>query len=126
MDNCIFCKIVKGEIPSFKIYEDEDFLAFMDVFPRAKGHSLVIPKDHHRWVYDVPNFGLYWEVARNVAQKIQQQVGAEFISFLTMGEEVPHAHIHILPNGEGVKFGEVKSISKEEIAHIAEQVNNNF
>jgi histidine triad (HIT) family protein len=124
MDNCIFCKIVKGEIPSFKIYEDENFLAFMDVFPRAKGHALVIPKQHYRWVYDVANFGEYWEVSKAVAVKIQKSLNAEFISFLTMGEEVPHAHIHILPNGEGLKFGEVKSISKEEIKEMAKQILN--
>lgn len=124
MESCIFCKIVNGEIPSFKIYEDEQFLAFMDVFPRAKGHALVIPKEHYRWVYDVPAFGSYWEITKKIALKIQQHVGAEFISFLTMGEEVPHAHIHILPNGEGVKFGEVKSISKEELAAMAEQIKS--
>ena len=123
MDNCIFCKIVKGEIPCFKIYEDEKFLAFMDVFPRAKAHALVIPKQHYRWVYDVPNFGEYWDVSRKVAQKIQESLQSEFISFLTMGEEVPHAHIHILPNGEGLKFGEVKSISKEEIKNLADQIS---
>ncbi len=123
MDTCIFCKIVKGEIPAFKIYEDKNFLAFMDVFPRAKGHALVIPKKHYRWVYDVPNFGEYWEVSRKVAKKIQESLQAEFISFLTMGEEVPHAHIHILPNGDGLKFGEVKSISKEEIGRMAEKMS---
>lgn len=124
MDNCIFCKIVKEEIPSFKIYEDENFLAFMDVFPRVKGHALVIPKKHYRWVYDVPNFGEYWEVSKTVAAKIQKSLNNGFISFLTMGEEVPHAHIHILPNGEGLKFGDVKSMSKEEIKELAEEILN--
>ena len=124
MENCIFCNIVKGEIPCYKIYEDNNFLAFMDVFPRAKGHALVIPKEHYRWVYDVPNFGEYWEVARKVGMNVQKVVGVEFISFLTMGEEVPHAHIHILPNGEGMKMGEVKSMTKEEIGQLSEKINS--
>lgn len=126
---CIFCKIVEGEIPSFKVYEDDHFIAFLDVFPRVKGHTLVIPKEHYRWVYDVPNFGEYFEVAKKVAMKTQNVVQSRFISFVTMGEEVPHAHIHILPQEQeqpsGVRFTEVISMSKEEIAELAKQITNN-
>lgn len=125
---CIFCKIVAGEIPSFKIYEDEHYIAFLDVFPRTKGHTLVIPKQHHRWVYDVPTFGEYFEIAKKVGLKVQNVVQSEFISFVTMGEEVPHAHIHILPQTNkqpsGVKFSEVIEMSKKEIEELATVINN--
>ena len=62
MENCIFCKIVSGEIPSYKVYEDNEFMAFLDVRPLNLGHTLVIPKKHYRWVWDVPNIGEYYEV----------------------------------------------------------------
>ncbi len=101
MDDCIFCKIVAGEAPSYKIYEDDQFFGFLDIFPRVVGHSLLIPKDHHRWVYDVPNFGSYWEAAHRIARASMQALDPEFVSFITHGMEVPHAHIHILPRGEG-------------------------
>lgn len=126
MEDCIFCKIVRGEIPSHKVYEDETYLAFMDVFPRVKGHVLVIPKKHYRWVYDVPVFGEYFEKAKQIGLKIQQTVGADYISFITMGEAVPHAHIHILPqkHGEihGIKFTPVVEMSKEELSALAAEI----
>ncbi len=130
MEDCIFCKIIHGEIPSYKVYEDEIYLAFMDVFPRVKGHVLVIPKEHYRWVYDVPDFGGYWETAKNVGMKVQQTVGSDYISFITMGEAVPHAHIHILPqqHGEihGIKFTPVVEMTKEEIGTLAKEIADNY
>lgn len=98
MTDCIFCKISKGEIPSYKIYEDDNFFAFLDINPVNFGHTLLIPKDHYRWVYDVPNFGQYWQVAQKIALAIQKSyLKPDYISFLTMGNEVEHAHIHIIP-----------------------------
>lgn len=127
MEDCIFCKIVAGEIPSHKVYEDEMFLAFMDVFPRVKGHVLVIPKKHYRWVYDVPAFGQYWETARTVGHKVQKALDSKFISFITMGEAVHHAHIHILPQSrdgiEGIKFTPVVEMTKEELEALAEKIS---
>ena len=99
MENCVFCKIVIGEIPSYKVYEDDDFIVILDVHPATRGHMLAIPKEHFRWTYDVPNFGEYWEVARKVGQRAMQALGAEWLSFLTHGG-VEHAHIHILPRYE--------------------------
>lgn len=97
MEECIFCKIVKGQIPCYKVYDDKDFLGFLDIFPLSPGNTLLIPKKHYRWVYDVPNFGKYWEVARNIGTGIITSMGATSINFLTVGEEVPHAHIRIIP-----------------------------
>ncbi|HLP43684.1 MAG TPA: HIT domain-containing protein, partial [Candidatus Nanoarchaeia archaeon] len=75
MENCIFCKIVDGTIPSEKVTETNDFLAFMDINPRAPGHVLVIPKNHHRWVWDVPNVGEYFELTKKIALAQQKAFG---------------------------------------------------
>lgn len=98
MDNCIFCKIVRGEIPSHKVYEDEHFLAFLDIHPQSPGHTQIIPKQHYRWVWDVPNVGEYFEVARKVALAEGKAFDTDFILSKIVGDEVPHAHIWVFPN----------------------------
>lgn len=97
MSDCIFCKIVAGELPMYRVYEDADFLGFLDVRPLTLGNSLLIPKPHYRWVYDVPDFGHYFEVAKTIALASQDILDAESVSLLTLGYEVPHAHIRIIP-----------------------------
>lgn len=99
MNDCIFCKIVKKELPSHTIYEDDDFLAFLDIRPLSPGHTLVIPKKHYRWVWDVPNAGSYFEVARRIALAQQQAFGPiQEVHSRIVGEEVPHAHIWLYPD----------------------------
>ena len=100
MENCIFCKIVKGEIPAHKVYEDEKFLAFLDINPQSPGHVQVIPKEHYRFVWDVPNAGEYFEVAKKIAKAQQKAFGTEAIWSRIMGDEIPHAHIWIFPHAE--------------------------
>lgn len=98
MKDCIFCKIVKGEIPAEKVYEDEAFLAFLDIRPLSPGHTLIIPKTHYRWVWDVPEIGAYFEAARKVALALQKAFGGvDEIHSKVVGEEVPHAHIWVYP-----------------------------
>ncbi len=130
MEDCIFCKIVKGEIPNYTIYEDDHYLAFLDIFPRVKGHALVIPKKHYRWVYDVENFGEFWEVAKKISLGIQQSLNARSVSYLTLGEAVPHAHIHILPQTgsdiAGIKFTDGIKMEKEEFGKLAEEIKKFF
>lgn len=98
MESCIFCKIVRGEIPAHKVYEDEDFLAFLDIHPQSPGHTQVIPKTHHRWVWDVPNVGAYFEVVRNIARAEQKAFGTDWILSKIIGDEVAHAHIWVFPS----------------------------
>ena len=95
---CIFCKIVSREIPSYKVYEDDDFLAFLDIHPQAAGHVQIIPKQHYRWVWDVPNVGTYFEVARKIARAQQKAFGTDWILSKIVGDEVEHAHIWVYPN----------------------------
>ncbi len=126
-ENCVFCKIVRGEIPCYKVYEDEDFLAFLDVKPLTKGNALVIPKKHYRWVDDVPDFGEYFEVARKVGQATKKAFGAEFISYITIGLEVSHAHIRVVPRYKDDKHGGLVTLevtedfSDEEMKDIAKK-----
>lgn len=100
MENCIFCKIVRGEIPSHKVYENENFMAFLDIHPKAPGHTQVIPKEHYRWVWDVPNPGEYFEVAAKIARAQRAAFGTEWVLARIVGDEVPHAHIWIYPSTE--------------------------
>lgn len=99
-DNCIFCKIVRGEIPSYKVYEDENFLAFLDINPNSAGHTQVVPKQHYRWVWDHPDAGAYFEVAKKIALAQRKAFNTEFILSKIVGDEVPHAHIWVYPNSE--------------------------
>src|SRR3989344_1864582 len=96
--NCIFCKIVRGEIPSYKVYEDDQYLAFLDINPQSPGHVQVIPKEHYRWVWDTPDIGKYFEVVKKIAKAQQKAFGTNFILSKIIGDEVEHAHIWVYPN----------------------------
>lgn len=126
MEDCIFCKIVAKKIPSYSVYEDNHFYGFLDIRPLNPGHSLLIPKKHYRFVYDVPEFGLYWEAAQKLAQAIQRVTSASSINFLTVGEEVHHAHIWIIPRFENdggvIDLKNFKKISPEEMKRTAQQI----
>ena len=113
MEECLFCKIVKGELPSSKIYEDEDTLAFLDLFPVNKGHSLVIPKEHYETIFDVPADSLakISLVMKNVADAVKKGVNADGISIAQSngkdaGQVIPHIHFHIMPRfkDDGLKL----------------------
>lgn len=97
MEDCIFCKIASGEIPCQKIWADENYLAFLDIEPLTEGHTLVIPKKHYRWVWDVADYGGYFEKAREVARILQKKYQAKFIEMKVIGKDIPHAHIHLIP-----------------------------
>lgn len=98
MTDCVFCKIVAKEIPAHIVYEDDDFLAFLDIHPQTVGHVQVIPKNHFRWVWNVPNVGEYFEIARKIALAEQKAFGTDFILSKIVGDEVPHAHIWVFPS----------------------------
>ena len=104
MDNCIFCKIIKKEIPADIVYEDKEFLAFLDIRPLAPGHVQIIPKKHYRWVWDVPNIGQYFEVVKKVALAQKKAFQTDLIRSQIYGDEVHHAHVWLWPeNGSGAK-----------------------
>lgn len=96
MTDCIYCKIVAGELPSYKIYEDEKYLVILDLFPKTTAQMLVIPKEHIEWVWDVPNLGEYYEVAGKVARHVREVSGLP-VRQMVYGFQVSHAHIQLRP-----------------------------
>jgi len=128
MEGCVFCKIAKKEIPAYVVYEDKDYMAFLDINPRNPGHCLVIPKAHCRWVWDVKDIGAYYKVVQKVANGIRKAMKTEWVVSLVLGEEVPHAHVWLVPrfkddgHGGSIKLDNIKKISAEEMKEIAEKI----
>ncbi len=123
----IFTKIVKGEIPSYKIAEDEKFFAFLDINPLAKGHTLVIPKEETDYIFDLDEETLkgLFAFARKIARAIEKVVECRKIGLTVIGLEVPHAHVHLVPiNGiYDIDFSKPKlKLSKEEFESLTEKI----
>jgi len=127
-NDCIFCKIIAGTIPSYKVYEDTEFLAFLDIEPIALGHILVIPKKHYLYTWDVPEFGQYWEAAKKITLGILKSLGADRVHYITLGEAVPHAHIHIVPRKDNDGLGglpdwtKTVKFSPEQMKEVADRI----
>jgi len=119
----IFTKIVNGEIPSWKVAEDENFYAFLDIFPVAKGHTLVIPKKEVDYLFDLDDetyVGLQL-FAKKVALGIQKAIPCKRLGVMVLGLDVPHAHIHLVPlqsEADLLNFTKKLKVSKEEMAEI--------
>jgi histidine triad (HIT) family protein len=119
----IFTKIIKNEIPSYKIAEDDKHLAFLDAMPLVKGHTLVIPKQETDFIFDLENeeFKNLWSFAQTVAKKLQKTYPDKRIAVAVIGLEVPHAHIHLIPISkmEDMNFKNVRlKFSDEEYQEI--------
>ena len=100
MKDCIFCKIINKEIPASIVYENNDFLAFLDINPQSPGHTQVITKKHVRWVWDYENVGKYFEIVKKIALAQRKAFNTDFILSKIVGDEVEHAHIWVFPNSE--------------------------
>ena len=107
-EDCVFCKIIKGDIPSFTIYEDELFKVILDRFPARPGHALIIPKVHYKDIFELPEEAgsLLYPLAKKMAAKIKEAVGAEGINILqnngeVAGQSVYHFHLHLIPRNAG-------------------------
>ncbi len=113
--DCIFCKIVKGEIPTKIVSETNKTLAFMDAFPLAKGHCLVIPKNHYEKIQDIPpeeNAELF-ETVRCVISKVDKLTNATLMAVHNgkeSGQEIPHVHVHLIPRSSSDSAGPVHSM----------------
>lgn len=126
----IFTKIVKGEIPCYKIAEDEDFLAFLDVNPNAKGHTLCIPKQEIDKIFDMEDelyLGLM-KFSKKIAIALEKTVPCKRVGIAVVGLEVPHAHVHLIPlNGmDEMRFLNKVSLSKEEFEALAKSIQANL
>ena len=100
MEECIFCKIAKGEIPSRKVdHEGSTIASFLDIDQKIPGHTLVIPVEHHRWFYELPDelATKLFRATRLVAQELRERTNADYIQLSIVGSDVPHVHVHLLP-----------------------------
>lgn len=124
----IFSRIVAGEIPSYKVAEDEKHYAFLDINPVAPGHVLVIPKREVDYIFDLPDeeFLELQLFAKRIAEAVKQAMPCKRVGVAVMGLEVPHAHIHLIPINEEADmnfFKEKASLSSDEMAAIASKIS---
>ncbi len=124
----IFTKIVQGEIPCYKIAENESFLAFLDVNPNAKGHTLCIPKNETDKIFDLSDddFLRLMAFAKKIAAALEQAVPCKRIGMAVIGLEVPHAHIHLIPLNEmdEMRFQNKVSLTENEFHDLAKKIQS--
>jgi histidine triad (HIT) family protein len=126
MADCIFCKLIAREIPSYNVWEGERFFAFLDLHPVNPGHLLIVPKEHIENIFDMPD-GLYEELfktAKALSAPLQKAMGSARVGMVVEGFGVPHAHLHLVPiNGpHELDSGRAKAVPAEELAAIAEKI----
>ncbi|MDX1469947.1 MAG: HIT family protein [Flavobacteriaceae bacterium] len=126
----IFTKIIKGEIPSYKVHETEDFYAFLDINPNAKGHTLCIPKKEVDKIFDLDKetyMGLM-EFSRTVAKAIEKTVDCQRVGMSVIGLEVPHVHVHLIPltNMDDARFTSKAKLSDSEFQEVADRITKNI
>jgi len=128
----IFTKIINGEIPSYKVAENDNYYAFLDINPLSKGHTLVVPKKEVDYVFDLDDatfMGLF-EFSKKVSKAIETSIDCIRIGLVVYGLDVPHAHIHLIPlkgTGNELDFSKPKvHLTQEEFSEIAEKINKEF
>lgn len=131
--NCIFCKIIAGEIPSYKVFENEHVFAFLDIHPNNPGHTLVIPKQHFENLLETPPGILHHitDAVQAIAPQVMDVVGAHGFNMVVntgavSGQVVMHMHTHIIPrfDNDGLRHWPGKEVSSEELAVAAEKIRN--
>lgn len=134
MSDCLFCRIVAGEVPCYKIYEDDNYLAFLDISQITDGHTLLIPKLHVKYVWDIVDVGGYFSAAQKIARHFQEVSGSKSVISVTIGEMVAHAHMHLVPDSEGSRdkvvqgwneAREARRMSDDEMKKIRTEYNVN-
>jgi histidine triad (HIT) family protein len=103
---CLFCSIVAGKIPAHCVYEDDTHLAFLDIYPKVTGHTLVIPKEHHSKLFEMPEaaYLALWKAVRTVEARLKKAAEAEWVFVRVIGLDVPHVHVHLEPQAfAGIK-----------------------
>ena len=115
----IFTKIINGEIPCYKIYEDDKTLAFLDIHPESKGHTLVIPKNEVDKIYDLPDedYKALMDTAKKLSKNMEKVLGARTL-WKVVGTDVPHAHIHLMPLDENWEYGKTLELTPDEFEEI--------
>jgi len=126
----IFTKIIQGKIPSYKVAENDDFYAFLDINPNVKGHTLVVPKKEENKIFDLDEKSYLdlMQFSYKVAKAIEKAVPCERIGMTVIGLEVPHVHVHLIPlhSMADATFGKKEKLSDGEFQEIAKEIVKNF
>tara|TARA_R100000935_G_scaffold27288_1_gene47385 strand:+ start:60694 stop:61083 length:390 start_codon:yes stop_codon:yes gene_type:complete len=126
----IFTKIIEGEIPCHKVAEDHKFIAFLDINPNAKGHTLCVPKEEVNKVFDLgeQDYLQLMQFSRQVAKALEKTVKCKRVGLSVIGLEVPHVHVHLIPINEmkDMTFQHKVEMSQEELASLASEIGENF
>ncbi len=122
----IFTKIIEGEIPSHRVYEDDSTYAFLDINPRQPGHTLVVPKVEVDYLFDLSpdQYGALWSAANTVAFALKQVTGCARVVVIVLGYEVPHAHIHLIPSNDlgDIPFPPLDASAQDRLAETAAEI----
>lgn len=125
-NECIFCKIVKNEIPSTKVYEDDKFLAFMDIQPVSDGHLLIIPKEHIEWMQDADNETIseIFKLSKRLMISLKKGTVCDYVQVSVVGKDVPHFHVHLIPRylNDGLEGFKTKKYEDGEMQIVAEKI----
>lgn len=126
----IFTKIITGEIPSYKVAENDDFIAFLDINPNAKGHTLVVPKKEENKIFDLSKeeYKSLMDFSYDVAKALKKAVPCLRIGMSVIGLEVPHVHVHLIPTNQmtDMQFTHKVKLTNEEFVALAESISENF
>ena len=126
----IFSKIISKEISCYQIAEEKDFIAFLDINPNAKGHTLVVPKKEENKIFDLSkeDYTSLMDFSYQVAKAIEKTLACKRVGMSVIGLEVPHVHVHLIPLNEmaDIQFTQKVSLSKDEFVTLAEEISKNF
>ena len=134
-NDCLFCKIVRGDIPSFKVYEDESTFAFLDIHPVNAGHTLVVPKNHATNIFDIApeDWAAVAETVRKLSIAIEKGMGADGVNIAMnnrehAGQVIPHPHMHIIPRfkGDGLRLMPQRAYETGEAESTLEKIRSNL
>lgn len=126
----IFTKIINGDIPCYKVAENDDFIAFLDINPNAKGHTLVVPKKEENKIFDLPkeDYLTLMDFSYKVAKALEKAISCERIGMSVIGLEVPHVHVHLVPINimADMQFTKKENLSSDEFVALAKSIAKNF
>ncbi|WP_430928086.1 HIT family protein [Polaribacter marinivivus] len=126
----IFTKIINGEIPSYKVAENNDFIAFLDINPNAKGHTLVVPKKEENKIFDLSKdeYSALMDFSYRVAKALEKTIACKRIGMSVIGLEVPHVHVHLIPINvmADMQFQQKVKMSNDEFVELAKKISQNF
>lgn len=128
MNDCVFCKIVKGELPSYKTYEDEKFLAFLDINPVVDGHTLIVPKKHIPYMQDADNQTVaeIFKTAQKLEKVLKDAFKCKYVEIVVEGEQVAHFHVHLIPRmlNDGLPKFPTKTYKEGEAQEIVKKITS--